>query len=171
MEEFIIYVDKRIILVYMSVTVAALLFLRQFGSFIFSSLIISLFEGFTHYLRADLLILIKSDLPAIMHEHRTFFWYGGWVMINLCSILAVRQGHRLLQLKLGRLAIVYMFSSLLLIVLHIVGYVDTVYFEKTEMVNMFYSVGLDVLRVTVALVMLFQLIATIRSERIQWKTL
>lgn len=165
MEEFIICIDKRIILVYMSVTVAAILYFRKFDSYIFSCLIITLFEGFMQHIKSDLSNLVKVDLPGLLHEHRTVFWYGGWILINLFSILVIRQGHRMLEIKLSKLAVVYMIAALLMIVLQIVGYVDNVYFDNTTMVNIIYAMGIDIIRVCVAIIMLMQFILIVRIKR------
>lgn len=153
----------------MSVTIASLMLLRRFDSFILSCLIITAFEGFMNHIKTDLFGLAKGELAEEMASERAVFWYGGWVVVNLFSILTIRQGHCILKEKVGALAIVYMISILLMILLQIIGYVDSVYFDKTEWVNMIYAISINILRGIVAIMMFTLFFLKLCKMRSKWK--
>lgn len=158
MEGDFIIIEKWIILGYMLITLISFRFVKNFDSFIFSCLIITLFEVFRTYAGNELLDMLKSGLLDVMPEFERFFHFSWRAIMCLVSIWVIRQGHRMLSIKVGKVAIVYMISALVMIALQIIGYIDSVYFGKTQMVNMFYATGMSFIGLALGVMMSLALI-------------
>lgn len=169
MEELLFSINEKLILVYMSVTILSVVFLRSFNSFLYTCFIITSFEGFMSHIQETLLHTARGNaVPPELPEH-PFVWYGTWVVLDLIALIMVRYGHRMIKETVSPLAVVYMFCLLGLMLLQIIGYVDSVMFQKTVFVSWIYAVGINVIALTTVIVMLWQFAVQLRRVRLQWK--
>lgn len=169
MEELLFQLYNRVTFVHIAVPVLALITGKRFGSFLLTSFIIAAFDGYMNHLSPELLVLARGGAVPPELPHYPIYWYGTWVIIDMMAVISIRYGHKLIQEKLGFLAKAYMLGLLCMIALQIVGYVDSVFFHKTDMITLIYSVGINAINIAIALLMIWQYIILTAKETFRWQ--
>lgn len=97
---------------------------------------------------------------------RRIAWYGTWLLIDICIVLALKVGHIRMNISSGRLVRNISLIYCCLGLIQILGYLDS-YYWKSDLVDFIYRQGVTVINIGIGIYLIFEMILELKRGNLK----